>query len=69
MENVASAIPTVIEAFDSCIRYVNLLVEHRIQLVNLKTDEGRQHVTVGPMSIQMTLRHPGRKGCGLSFWL
>ena len=45
---------------NSWIRCINLLIEHRIQLVNLKTDEERQHVTVGPISIQMTLRHPGR---------
>jgi hypothetical protein len=47
--------------FNSWIRCMNLLIEHRIQLVNLKADEERQHGTVGPISIQMTLRHPGRK--------
>jgi hypothetical protein len=48
---------------------MNLLIEHRIQLVNLKADEERQHVTVGPISIQMTVRHPGRKDCDRSFRL
>lgn len=47
--------------FNSWIRCMNLLIEHRIQLLRLKADEDPPHFTVGPTSIQMTLRHPGRK--------
>jgi hypothetical protein len=45
---------------NSWIRCMNLLIEHRFQLLNLKADEGRPFA-VGPISIQMTLHHPGRK--------
>ena len=44
---------------NSWIRCMNLLIEHRIQLLKLKADENRPHFAVGPISIQMTLRHPG----------
>jgi hypothetical protein len=40
---------------------MNLLIEHRIHLVNLKADEDRPQFAVGPIAIEMTLRHPGRK--------
>jgi hypothetical protein len=40
---------------------MNLLIEHRIRLLKLIADEERPQFSVGPISIQMTLRHPGRK--------
>ena len=40
---------------------MNLLIEHRIHLLELKTDEGRLQLSVGPIAIEMTLRHPGGK--------
>jgi hypothetical protein len=46
---------------NSWIRCMNLLIEHRIHLVNLKADEDRPQFAVGPIAIEMTLRHPGRK--------
>jgi hypothetical protein len=46
---------------NSWIRCMNLLIEHRIQLLKLNADEDPSHFIVGPTSIQMTLRHPGRK--------
>jgi hypothetical protein len=46
---------------NSWIRCMNLLIEHRIRLLKLIADEERPQFSVGPISIQMTLRHPGRK--------
>jgi hypothetical protein len=43
------------------IRCMNLLIEHRICLLKLKADEDRPQIAVGPIAIEMTLRHPGRK--------
>jgi hypothetical protein len=54
---------------NSWIGCMNLHIQHRLQLLNLKADEGPPHFIVGPASIQMTLRHPGRNDCGLSFRL
>jgi hypothetical protein len=45
----------------SWIRCMNLLIEHRVHLLKLKADEGRPQPSVGPIAIEMTLRHPGRK--------
>lgn len=38
---------------------MNLLVEHHIQLLKIKADEDRPYL--GPIAIQMSLRHPGTK--------
>jgi hypothetical protein len=46
--------------FNSWIRCINLLLDHHVHLLKLETDEGRPSA-VGPISVQMTLRHPGRK--------
>jgi hypothetical protein len=39
---------------------MNLLIKHRIRLLELKAEEDRLHDAVGPSAIEMTLRHPGR---------
>jgi len=44
---------------NSWIHCVNLLLEHRIQLLKFKADEDRPYL--GPIAIQISLRHPGRK--------
>jgi hypothetical protein len=46
---------------NSWIRCMNILIEHRICLLKLKADEDRPSLAVAPISIQMTLHHPGRK--------
>jgi hypothetical protein len=51
------------------IRCMNLLIEHRICLLKLKADEDQPRLAAGSIAIEMTLRHPGRKGCELSFRL
>jgi hypothetical protein len=40
---------------------MDVLIEHRIHLLKMKADEDRPPFAVAPISIQMTLRHPGRK--------
>jgi hypothetical protein len=45
----------------SWIRCMNLLIKHRIRLLELKAEEERSHDAVGPSAIEMTLQHPGRK--------
>lgn len=44
---------------NSWISCVNLLIEHRIQLLKFSADGDRPYL--GPISIQILLRHPGRK--------
>jgi hypothetical protein len=39
---------------------MNILIDHYIHLLELDTDEGGPFA-VGPISIQITLRHAGRK--------
>ena len=46
--------------FNSWIGCMNLLIEHRVQLLKLRAEEDRSQF-LGPVPIEMTLRHPGRK--------
>ncbi len=44
----------------SWVRCMNLLILHRIHLVELKTEGERSPFSIGPNPIEITLRHPGR---------
>jgi hypothetical protein len=40
---------------------MNLLIEHHVRLLELKTEGDRSHYAAGPSDIEMTLRYPGRR--------
>jgi hypothetical protein len=40
---------------------MNLLIEHRIKIPKIKAAEYLAQFAIGPVAIEMTLRHPGEK--------
>jgi hypothetical protein len=41
---------------------MNLFIQHRVQLQELKADEDRRRFSVGAISMEVTLRHPVENG-------
>jgi hypothetical protein len=45
----------------SWVRCMNLLIQHRVRLLELWTEVEQSPFGIGPNPIEVTLRHPGRK--------